>query len=135
MAKKQRGNPPSRKRYDTSHPVISLRTDEEIRNGLREAKEKNAVIRDKQSLLVFRNAADEQFVVPLNLVERIEKIKRSQIELVGGKNVLQYRGGTLPLFSIDQVAEVKPLDEKEELLVLRGPVELPHPRQLPDRAF
>lgn len=45
MAKKQRGNPPSRKRYDTSHPVISLRTDEEIRNGLREAKEKKGMSR------------------------------------------------------------------------------------------
>lgn len=43
MAKKQRGNPPSRKRYETSHPVISLRTDEEIRNGLREAKEKKGM--------------------------------------------------------------------------------------------
>ncbi len=84
----------------------------------REAKETGDIITDKQSLLVFRNAAEEQFVVPLNQVERIEKIKRFQIEHVGSKKVLQYRGGSLPLFSIDQVAHVKPLEETKELLVI-----------------
>ena len=84
----------------------------------REAKEASHILGDRQSLLVFRNAEDEQFVVPLNQVERIEKIKMSQIEQVGGKKVLQYRGGSLPLLSIDQVADVKPLQDNEELLVI-----------------
>ena len=74
--------------------------------------------RDKQSLLVFRSAANEQFAAPLSLVERIEKIKRSDIEKVGGKNVIKYRGGSLPLFSIDQVASVGPLADQENLLVI-----------------
>ncbi len=74
--------------------------------------------RDKQSLLVFRSATNEQFAAPLSLVERIEKIKRSDIEKVGGKNVIKYRGGSLPLFSIDQVASVGPLADQENLLVI-----------------
>ena len=74
--------------------------------------------RDKQALLVFRSAAEEQFAAPLSLVERIEKIKRSDIEQVGGKQVIKYRGGSLPLFNIDQVADVKPLAEQENLLVI-----------------
>ncbi len=74
--------------------------------------------RDIQSLLIFRNAEDEQFAVPLGLVERVEKIKRSDIENVGGKNVIQYRGASLPLFAIEQVANVKPLADKEDLLVI-----------------
>ena len=73
---------------------------------------------DIQSFLLFRSSKDEQFAVPLNLVERIEKIKRKNIEEVGGKKVIQYRGGTLPLFSIDQVANVNPLEEFEDLLVI-----------------
>ena len=73
---------------------------------------------DIQSLLIFRNAEDEQFAVPLGLVERVEKIKRSAIEHVGGKNVIQYRGDSLPLFAIEQVADVKPLADKEDLLVI-----------------
>lgn len=74
--------------------------------------------RDKQSLLVFRSAEDEQFAAPLNLVERIEKISRKDIEQVGGKQVIKYRGGSLPLFNIDQVADVKPLADAENLLVI-----------------
>ena len=71
-----------------------------------------------QSLLVFRNARDEQFAVPLNQVLRIEKISASDIEVVGGRKVMQYRGGNLLLFAIDQVASVNPLKEKGALLVL-----------------
>jgi len=67
---------------------------------------------------VFRNAEEEQFAVPLGLVERIEKIKKSQIENVGGRRVMQYRGATLPLIAIEQVAQVKPLADKEDLLVI-----------------
>ena len=71
-----------------------------------------------QALLVFRNAVDEQFAVPLALVARIEKIKKTDIELVGGRKVIQYRGGSLPLFTINEVAEVKPLANKEELIAI-----------------
>ncbi|MBI5062462.1 MAG: chemotaxis protein CheW [Desulfatitalea sp.] len=74
--------------------------------------------RDKQSLLVFRSAEKEQFAAPLSLVERIEKIKREDIEVVGGKRVIKYRGGSLPLFSIDQVATVQPLADQNNLLVI-----------------
>ncbi len=73
---------------------------------------------DILSLLIFRNAEDEQFAVPLGLVERIEKVKRSDIELVGGKKVIQYRGSSLPLFAVEEVAEVRPLAEKDDLLVI-----------------
>ncbi len=73
---------------------------------------------DSMSLLVFRNAEDEQFCVPLNLVLRIEKIKRKEIETIGEKKLIQYRGTSLPLVSIDDVADVKPLADKEDLLVI-----------------
>jgi two-component system chemotaxis sensor kinase CheA len=74
--------------------------------------------KDKQALLVFRSSEEEQFAVPLNQVERIEKIKRSDIEELGGKRVLQYREGSLSLLAIDDVAMVQPLAEHEDLLVI-----------------
>ena len=74
--------------------------------------------RDRQSFLVFRSAEEEQFAAPLNMVERIEKIKRTDIENVGGKRVMRYRGGSLPLFSVDEVAGVQPLAEVDDLLVI-----------------
>ncbi len=60
------------------------------------------------SFLLFKNGDAEQFCVALSLVERIEKIKFTDIEIVGGKKIVQYRGGTLPLFSLDEVAKVQP---------------------------
>jgi len=74
--------------------------------------------KDRQSILVFRGADKEQFAIPINHVERIEKIKNTDIEEVGGKKVMKYRDGSLALFTIDQVAQVKPMDKKEDLLVI-----------------
>ena len=82
------------------------------------AKEAITKSRDKQSLLTFSSSATEQFGVPLNQVERVEKIKRHDIEEIGGRRVMQYRGGSLPLISIDEVSSVMPLDEREDLLVI-----------------
>jgi two-component system, chemotaxis family, sensor kinase CheA len=74
--------------------------------------------KDKQALLIFRNSEKEQFAVPLNQVERIEKIKRSDIEDLGGKRVMQYREGSLSLICIDDVASVQPLADHDDLLVI-----------------
>ena len=73
---------------------------------------------DKISLLLFRNTEEEQFAVPLSIVERIERIESREIEEVGGKKVVQYRGGSLPLYELSQVANVKKLPEKKQLEVI-----------------
>ena len=74
--------------------------------------------KDKQALLIFRSSEKEQFAVPLNQVERIEKIKSSDIEELGGRRVMQYRGGSLTLIRVDDVAMVQPLADYENLLVI-----------------
>jgi two-component system chemotaxis sensor kinase CheA len=73
---------------------------------------------DRQALLTFRSAQEEQFAVPLSLVERVEKINRSQIEAIGNRRVMQYRGGSLPLLSVDEAAAVLPLADQDNLLVI-----------------
>ncbi len=73
---------------------------------------------DKQSLLIFKNSEIENFAVPLNQVERIEKIKRSDIEVLGGKRVMKYRGGSLSLICVDDLAMVQPLADHDDLLVI-----------------
>ncbi|MFP7755843.1 chemotaxis protein CheW [Thermodesulfobacteriota bacterium B35] len=87
----------------------------ELADAARDAISKT---RDKQALLIFSSSPEEQFGVPLNQVERVEKIRRSDIEDVGGRRVMQYRGGSLPLVSIDEVAAVQPLADQEDLLVI-----------------
>ncbi len=98
--------------------LISLEGSKRATELARENQDALRARKDLQSLLVFRSSEKEQFAAPLNLVERIEKIKVTDIEYLGGKRVIKYRGGSLPLFSIDEVATVAPLAENENLLVI-----------------
>ncbi|KJR96774.1 MAG: molecular chaperone [Desulfobulbaceae bacterium BRH_c16a] len=74
--------------------------------------------KDKQSLLIFKSSETEHFAVPLNQVERIEKIKRTDIEDLGGRRVMKYRGGSLSLICVEDVAMVQPLADYDNLLVI-----------------
>ncbi|MGD9949965.1 MAG: chemotaxis protein CheW [Desulfobulbus sp.] len=98
--------------------LTSLEGSERAAELAEAAKEAITKTRDKQALLTFASSVLEQFGVPLNQVERVEKIKRHHIEEIGGRRVMQYRGGSLPLISIDEVASVMPLDDREDLLVI-----------------
>ena len=98
--------------------LTSLEGSDRVAEAVQESEKAKKEAKNKTSLLLFRNGEDEQFAVPLGLVERIEKIKVSDIEDVGGKKVIQYRGGNLPLFSLNQVANVKPLPEIDELEII-----------------
>ncbi len=85
------------------------------------AKAAEAALRakkDRQSLLIFKSSETEHFAVPLNQVERIEKIKRSDVEDLGGKRIMKYRGGSLSLICVDDLAMVNPLADQENLLVI-----------------
>jgi two-component system, chemotaxis family, sensor kinase CheA len=85
------------------------------------AKAAEAALRakkDRQSLLIFKSSESEHFAVPLNQVERIEKIKRSDVEDLGGKRIMKYRGGSLSLICVDDLATVNPLADQENLLVI-----------------
>jgi two-component system chemotaxis sensor kinase CheA len=82
------------------------------------ARDSQTKSRDQESLLIFRSSSTEQFGVPLHLVERVEKIRQAEIEMLGNRRVLQYRGGSLPLVRLDDTAGVLPLVEQENLLVI-----------------
>ncbi len=93
---------------DTEHGLaVATAEKENIRNR-----------KNQQALFTFRSSLEENFAVPLNQVERIEKVKSNDVEVMGCKRVMQYRDGSLPLLSIDDVAMVQPLAEQEELLVI-----------------
>ncbi len=80
-----------------------------------------AKIQDAQSLLLVNNARDEQFGIPLGLISRLEKIHRDQIEYTSGRKTIKYRGGSLILCSIEEVANVKPREEVENPYILIFP--------------
>lgn len=73
---------------------------------------------EKLSLFVFRNTPQEHCAVPLDLVARVELINAEEIEEVGGRRVIKYRGGSLPVFSLDQATSAGMLDVSGEIIVI-----------------
>jgi two-component system chemotaxis sensor kinase CheA len=83
------------------------------------AEDENAVMSDgTQSFLLFNNQVDEQCALPLDLVQRVESITVDQIETKGGKRTMQYRGSSLPLVQLSDVASVNPIPLDQELAVV-----------------
>lgn len=75
-------------------------------------------LHDVCSLLLFHNAPDEPCAVPLDLVQRIERIAPDRIERIGGQRTMQYRGSSLLLVTLADVAGVHPVDDAQDLAVL-----------------
>ena len=57
---------------------------------------------DRHSLLQFEARGGGCYAVPLDAVARLEEIDPQRIEVTGGQQVIQYRGGLLPLVRLDQ---------------------------------
>ncbi len=91
---------------------------ERMAKAVKEAERAKERAKDKISLLVFKNSESEYFAAPLNLVERIERIQSSDIEEISDRKVIQYRGGTLPLYELSQVTEIDPLPKKDQQEVI-----------------
>lgn len=70
--------------------------------------EKSGRLSDVQSLLIVRNSPQEQMAIPLELVSRIERNRVEDIKITGGRKTIHYRGGSLPLFSVDELVKVSP---------------------------
>ncbi|MBF0118810.1 MAG: hybrid sensor histidine kinase/response regulator [Desulfobacterales bacterium] len=64
-------------------------------------EEKIATRGETQTLLLFDNATDERFALPLELITRIERVPSSSIEKVRDDNYLQYQGKKLKLIYLE----------------------------------
>jgi two-component system chemotaxis sensor kinase CheA len=73
---------------------------------------------ENRSYLLFNNGREELCATPLESVVRVEKVTRKQVESIGGKRTMQYRGTFLPLVTLSDVARVGSIDEEQELAVI-----------------
>ncbi|MBI4404584.1 MAG: chemotaxis protein CheA [Deltaproteobacteria bacterium] len=75
--------------------------------------------KDLHSVLTFYNGPSELCAVPLAFVHRVQQINQKQIEKNGGRRTMQYRGASLPLVTLKDVANVEAIDfTKQELMVI-----------------
>jgi two-component system chemotaxis sensor kinase CheA len=103
--------------------VVNLAASEKLqvdREELTQKGEENIddSARELQSLLLFNVSDYEQFAVPLTLVSRLEKIKVSDIEVTGGKEVIRYRGASMPVIRLENYLSVAPPQMSEEAYII-----------------
>ena len=79
---------------------------DKVKTQMQQTKEEKTGLEDSQSLLIVRNAPDEQMAIPLGLVSRIERIKTADIKVTAGRTNIKYRGGSLALFGVEEVASI-----------------------------
>jgi two-component system, chemotaxis family, sensor kinase CheA len=77
-----------------------------------------AASKDTQLLLLFTNNPNEQFGIPMDAVARLERIHQDQIDSVGGQEVLQYRGGSLSLLTLEKHIKASPRPDSEKVYVV-----------------
>jgi two-component system, chemotaxis family, sensor kinase CheA len=68
--------------------------------------------------LLFSNHPREWFGVPMSVVSRIERVRGDQIDAVAGREVLQYRGGTLTLVSLENCVPARPRPAQPTLNII-----------------
>jgi two-component system chemotaxis sensor kinase CheA len=71
-----------------------------------------------EQLLVAGIGGGRRVAMPLASVARLEHVKLDQVELVGGREVIQYRGTILPLARLDRVLGVFDGARRDELLLV-----------------
>lgn len=62
------------------------------------------------TVLLFSNGTNEHFAIPMETISRLERIHRDQIDSVGGFELLQYRGSSLPLLRLERVVATTPVE-------------------------
>jgi two-component system, chemotaxis family, sensor kinase CheA len=70
------------------------------------------------SLLLFQSGPQESCAIPICQVSRIERVRPQQIERVGGRRTMQYRGASLPVLALSDVASVDQHSESQAWVVI-----------------
>lgn len=68
--------------------------------------------RFKEAVILFSNHENEQFALPLHSVLRLEKIQLNELEVVGNREFVTYRGASLPLIRLEDYLSVRSADSQ-----------------------
>jgi len=101
-----------------------LQAEEKLKNEEEKRKAAAAASR-RRSVIVCTGAAGEYFAIPQDRIMRLEKVSTADIQMVGDRPFVDYRGHGMPLIHLDQIIEVNPVppDLKEVFVVIPKVVE------------
>lgn len=66
------------------------------------------------NVILFNNASDEQFAVPLSDVLRLEKIDNHDVHQLGHQEYINYAGKGMPIIRLESIMPVKPFEAQQE---------------------
>ncbi|MBD3780037.1 MAG: chemotaxis protein CheW, partial [Micrococcales bacterium] len=92
----------------------------ELDAAARDAHSSNAagLAHEVQQVLVVGIGGGRQVAMPLASVARLEHVQAEQVEYVGGREVVQYRGTILPLARLDRILGAYGEEDSSELLLV-----------------
>lgn len=73
---------------------------------------------ERVDVLLFANPHGGHYAVPLSQVVRIERFKAAQLESIGGMTVVQCRGASLPVLSLEEAAGADAVTRRTDLTVI-----------------
>ncbi len=93
----------------TSFSFSDFKTQEALRKDVQdEIEESKQSKRTKQDVILFNNSREENFAIPLSSVFGLEKIRLSNIEQIGEKEFIHYRGDSIPLIRLESYLPIRP---------------------------
>jgi two-component system chemotaxis sensor kinase CheA len=75
-------------------------------------------VADSQVMMLFRHGPAEQFAVPLAMVKRVERIRREQIDRVGGREFVTLESGPARVVRLDSCLSVSKGVDSDEMFLL-----------------
>ncbi|MBO8155584.1 MAG: chemotaxis protein CheW [Bacillaceae bacterium] len=91
------------------------------------AEEETGLSSQKQELLMFGTSAGETFCMDLELIARIEKVNRSQIERIGDKDFIQFQGEPLRVIELEDYLPIGRASGAEQECYVIVPKLVKHP--------
>lgn len=82
------------------------------------ATTQDVAAQEVEQVLVVGVGGGRQVAMPLASVERLERVRAGQVEFVGGREVVQYRGTILPLTRVDRLLGAYSDEDSDELLLV-----------------
>ena len=94
---------------------ILMASDKTSRDQIIESSSSNIEDEETQTMLIVSLGNDRKMAIPLTNVARLEELKRSDIEISGREQVVQYRNEIMPLINIPQRFNIPSEDNGERL--------------------
>ncbi|TWU63294.1 chemotaxis protein CheW [Crateriforma conspicua] len=97
---------------------VQLSLDAESQDDRGDSQTDGESLIDKHRMVLLSVSQDDHFALPMDIVSRIERVAVTDIDNLGSQMVLKYRGGTLPLVTIDSVVSVTEVDQTDTVHVI-----------------